>query len=684
VSRRAGQGAASAAARVARLRSLIEAHDRRYYQLDDPTVSDAEYDALMRELRELESAHPELLVPDSPTQRVSGEAARQFQPVVHRVPMLSLDNAFSAEEFLAFEKRARERLARSEPLEFSAEPKLDGLAVSLTYQRGALLSAATRGDGTTGEDVTANIRTLRCVPLRLEGAAPAELEVRGEVFMPVAGFAAMNARAAQQGEKQFANPRNAAAGSLRQLDPRVTASRPLSAYFYGTGAWSADFPEPPTHSALLKQLAAWGLPVSGENRTLRGAEACVAYHAALGARRAQLPFQIDGVVYKVNDRREQQQLGFLARSPRWAIAWKFPADEAQTTVRAVEFQVGRTGVLTPVARLEPVSVAGVVVSNATLHNMDEVHRKDVRVGDTVIVRRAGDVIPEVVRVLPELRVKHARAVKMPANCPVCGSPVIQGDDESAARCSGGFNCAAQRKEALRHFAGRRALDIDGLGEKLVDQLVDRGWVHTPADLYVLTRQQWADLDRMADKSAANLQQALLDSRHTSLPRLLFGLGIRDVGEATAAALAAHFGSLQALQDATLEQILEVPDVGPVIAGRVQQWFAQPANRDQLQRLRAAGFEWPETAGTKGAAAQAGGPLDGVTIVLTGTLASMSRDEASDRLRALGAKVQGSVSARTRYLVAGAEAGSKLRKAEQLGVPVLDEKGLGKLLAGELP
>ena len=668
-----------AAARATALRAEIARHDHRYYVLDDPELPDAEYDRLMLELRTLESAHPELVGSDSPTQRVAGAPRAEFAEVRHAVPMLSLDNAFAEAEVIEFDRRVRERLGNPEQVEYCAEPKLDGLAVSLRYEHGLLAHAATRGDGTTGEDVTTNVRTLRSVPLRLNGTAPADLEVRGEVFMPYAGFRRLNAVAAAAGDKLFVNPRNAAAGALRQLDPAVTARRPLTVFFYGVGLWRGG-EEPAGHRQLLQQLADWGLRVNPETRVVNGVQGCLDYYRALAARRQRLPYQIDGVVYKVNARVDQQTLGQVSRAPRWALAHKFPADEALTILREVEFQVGRSGVLTPVARLEPVMVGGALVSNATLHNMDEIERKDVRCGDTVVIRRAGDVIPELVRVLTERRPADARRIELPASCPVCGSPVLKSEDQAAARCSGGFNCAAQRKEALRHFASRRALDIEGLGDKLIDQLVERGSVATPADLYALRLEELAALERMGEKSAANVLTALERSKHTTLPRFLHALGIRDVGEATAGALALHFGTLAALRSASVEQILEVPDVGPVIAAHVQAFFATPANRAIVDRLIAAGLNWPESA----PAPRVGGALDGITVVLTGTLASMTRENAATALQALGAKVSGSVSKRTSYVVAGAEAGSKLARARELGVAVLDETGLAQLLRGERP
>ena len=665
--------------RLAHLRREIEQHNYRYYILDEPQVPDAEYDRLMQELRALEAAHPEWVTADSPTQRVGTTPADEFAEVRHRVPMLSLDNAFSTDDVLGFDRRVRERLGRDGPVRYSAEPKLDGLAISVIFEHGVFVRAATRGDGTTGEDVTANVRTIRSMPLRLQGAAPALLEARGEVFMPVAGFERLNAEAAARGEKTFVNPRNAAAGSLRQLDPQVTATRPLDIFFYGLGA-QEGLDLPARHSDILALLARWGLRVCPETRVVEGAEGCLEYYREVGARRASLAYQIDGVVYKVDELAAQTTLGFVARAPRWAVAHKFPAEEALTRLREVEFQVGRTGALTPVARLEPVFVGGVTVSNATLHNMDEVQRKDVRIGDTVVVRRAGDVIPEVARVIVERRPADARAIVMPEACPVCASPVRREGDEAVARCTGGYRCSAQRKERLRHFASRRALDIEGLGEKLVDQLVEAGLAQSPADVFSLTSAALAALDRMGEKSADNLLRAIERAKSTTLARFLFALGIRDVGEATAANLAAHFGSLEALMQADLQRVQQAPDVGPVIAARVVEFFADPANRDVVQRLQAAGVNWPAPRVIE----TAGAPLAGLTFVLTGTLETMSREAAEDALRALGAKASGSVSSKTSYLIAGRDAGSKLRKASELGVSILDEAALQHILETKRP
>ncbi len=674
------------AARAAALRAELRQHDYRYYVLNDPSVPDAEYDRLMRALRALEAAHPELITPDSPTQRVAGAPSEAFGEVVHRIPMLSLDNAFSAEDVAAFDRRIHERLGVEGELDYVAEPKLDGLAISVIYRDGALEQAATRGDGVTGEDVTANVRTVRRVPHRLSGRAPSLLEARGEVFMPLKGFERMNARARERGEKVFVNPRNAAAGSLRQLDPAITAARPLDAFFYGLGVLEGE-PLPDGQARLLERLRALGLPVSPDVRRVRGVAGCLEYYRDIGALRGALPYQIDGVVYKVNSRADQERLGFVSRAPRWAIAHKFPAEEAVTVVRGIEFNVGRTGALTPIARLEPVFVGGVTVSNVTLHNIDEVHHKDVRVGDTVIVRRAGDVIPELVSVVLEKRPMNPRRpsepaspeVQLPASCPVCGSRVLRAEGEAVARCTGGFTCRAQRQEALRHFASRRALDIEGLGDKVVEQLVEHELVRSPADLYALTTEQLAGLERMGEKSAANLVAAIGASRETTLPRLLYGLGIPDVGEATALALARHFGTLEALMAADEAQIQQVEDVGPVVAAEVAAFFASKDHRNVIKVLRDKGVRWPDMPKAPGEAAT--GTLAGKTFVLTGTLATMTREEAAEALAARGAKVAGSVSKKTSYVVAGSEAGSKLARARELGVRVLDEDELRALLRG---
>jgi DNA ligase (NAD+) len=675
----AGSSLESSRRRAAQLRRDIEYHNYRYYILDDPEIPDAEWDRLLQELRALESEHPELVTADSPTQRVGATPTDEFAEVRHRVPMLSLDNAFTEDDLRAFDRRVRERLGTTDEIEYSAEPKLDGLAISVTYENGVFVRAATRGDGTTGEDVSANVRTIRSLPLHLQGKAPPVFEARGEVFMPVSGFDRLNAEAAKRGEKIFANPRNAAAGSLRQLDPRITAQRPLDIFFYAVGAIDG-LELPPLHSQTLDVLRGYGLRVSPEIRRVRGADGCLEYYAEIGRRRSSLAYQIDGVVYKVDSVAAQRALGFVSRAPRWAVAHKFPAEEALTQLRDVEFQVGRTGALTPVARLEPVFVGGVTVSNATLHNMDEVVRKDVHIGDTVVVRRAGDVIPEVARVLAERRPAGAREVQLPTHCPVCAAPVERDADAAVARCMGGYRCSAQRKERLRHFASRRALDIEGVGEKLVDQLVEAALVESPADLYRLETATLANLERMGPKSAENIIGALQKSKATTLARFLFALGIRDVGEATAAALAAHFGTLERLMAADLEGVQRVPDVGPVIAHHVVEFFADAANREVVERLQAAGLHWP-LAEVPAAGDQ---PLAGLTFVLTGTLDALQREEAEDALRALGAKAAGSVSKKTSYLVAGRDAGSKLRKAEELGIPILDEAALQRILKEKRP
>ncbi len=663
-----------AARRAAELRELLHRYNYRYHALDDPEVPDAEYDRLMAELRTLEAQHPGLVTQDSPTQRVGAAPVAAFGTVHHRVAMLSLDNAFSETEVRDFDRRIRERLESDRPLRYSAEPKLDGLAVSALYEDGIFVLGATRGDGETGEDVTLNLRTIAALPLKLRaGEAPRRLEVRGEVFMPLRGFERFNAESTARGEKTYVNPRNAAAGSLRQLDPRMTAARPLDLFMYGVGfVEGADLPS--HQGELLKLLQAWGFKICPQVRIVDSIEGCLAYYEEMGAMRSKLPYQIDGVVYKVDDMDLQRELGFVSRAPRWAIAHKFPAEEALTTVKGIEFQVGRTGALTPVARLAPVFVGGVTVSNATLHNMDELGRKDVRVGDTVVIRRAGDVIPEVVRILPERRVDGAAPVELPQVCPVCGSPVAREGDQAVARCTGGRACSAQRREEIKHFASRRALDIQGLGDKLIDQLVERDWVRTPADIFALDTARLAELDRMGEKSALKLQSAIAAAKRTSLPRFLYGLGIRDVGEATALALARHFGDLDAMRSAGLEDIQKVPDVGPVVARHVETYFRDADNRDLVDRLLAQGIEWPAMT-RRGS----GDALAGKTFVLTGTLSTMTRDAAQEAIAALGGKVSGSVSKKTHYVVAGSDAGLKLRKAEELGVPVLDEAASLELL-----
>jgi DNA ligase (NAD+) len=656
-----------AAARIRDLRELLERYNYRYHALDDPEVSDAEYDRLMLELRGLEGEYPQLRSADSPSMRVGAEPLAAFGEVRHRVAMLSLDNAFSAEEVREFDRRIRERLATDKPIQYSAEPKLDGLAVSALYEGGAFVRGATRGDGEKGEDITPNLKTIAALPLKLRGEGwPRALEVRGEVFMPIAGFERFNAEALARGEKAFVNPRNAAAGSLRQLDPRLTAARPLDLFIYGIG-YVEGGELPGNQSALLQRLRQWGFKICPQGRLVESIEGCLEYFREIGEMRARLPYQIDGVVYKVDDFEAQRQLGFVSRAPRWAIAHKFPAQEALTTVRNIEFQIGRTGALTPVARLEPAFVGGVTVSNATLHNMDELTRKDVRVGDTVVIRRAGDVIPEVVRVVPERRPAGAQAVALPAVCPVCGSPVVREADQAAARCTGGRFCAAQRKEEIKHFASRRALDIQGLGDKLVEQLVDAELLRNSADLFTLGAAQFAELERMGEKSAQKLVAAIDAAKRTTLPRFLYALGIRDVGEATALALAQHFGDLEALRRAAPEEIQRVPDVGPIVAAHVAAYFRDPENAAIVDRLLAAGIGWPALP-----SAESRGDLVGQTFVLTGTLATLTREAAQAAIVERGGKVSGSVSKRTDYVVVGEEAGSKLAKAQALGVKTLDE------------
>jgi DNA ligase (NAD+) len=663
-----------AARRAAELRELLDRYNYRYHALDDPEVPDAEYDRLMVELRGIETEHPDLATPDSPTQRVGAAPVAAFGAVRHRIPMLSLDNAFTEEEVRDFDRRIRERLPKLESIRYSAEPKLDGLAVSARYERGSFVQGATRGDGETGEDVTQNLRTIAALPLKLRGeGVPRELEVRGEVFMPLKGFERFNQQALVRGERTLINPRNAAAGSLRQLDPRMTAARPLDLFIYGVGFVEGG-ELPMHHSAVLKALRGWGFKICPQSRVVESVEGCLEYYREIGAARSALPYQIDGVVYKVDDVALQRQLGFVSRAPRWAIAHKFPAEEALTRVRSIEFQVGRTGALTPVARLEPVFVGGVTVSNATLHNADEMTRKDVRPGDTVVIRRAGDVIPEVVRVLPERRPEGAALVPLPVRCPVCGSPVVRESEQAVARCTGGRTCPAQRKEEIKHFASRRALDIQGLGDKLVEQLVDRDWVRTPADLFDLEPVRLEALERMAEKSAHKLHAAIAAAKHTTLPRFLYALGIRDVGEATALALAQHFRDPEALRDADEDEIQRVPDVGPVVAKNIRTYFDSTENRMLLKRLLASGVQWPKLE-----LPPAAGGFAGKTFVLTGTLAQMTREAARDAILGRGGKVSGSVSKKTGYLIAGADPGSKLAKAQELGVEVLDEAGFAELL-----
>ncbi|MCC6756444.1 MAG: NAD-dependent DNA ligase LigA [Arenimonas sp.] len=678
--------------RMRQLQARIEDANYRYYVLDDPSITDAEWDRLLRELQQLEAAHPAFADAASPTRRVGGRPASGFEQVAHAVPMLSLGNAFSDDEVAEFVARIGKETGDGEPV-FSVEPKLDGLAISLRYEHGVFVRGATRGDGSTGEDVTGNLRTVKSIPLRLRGDAPAVLEVRGEVFMPRAGFAEYNAWALAHGEKTLANPRNGAAGSLRQLDPAVTARRPLAFYAYALGEVSALPAGIDTHSQALAWLRSLGLPVCPEARTARGVAGVLAFYRALGARRDGLPYDIDGSVYKLDRYDQQRAMGFVSRAPRWAIAHKYPAQEESTVVEDIEVQIGRTGAVTPVARLVPVQVAGVVVTNATLHNADQVARLDVRIGDTVIVRRAGDVIPEVVRVVDGGRPDGSRPWTMPEACPICGSAIEREDGEVVARCTGGLFCPAQRKQALLHFASRRAMDIEGLGERFVDALVEFGYVRTVADLYLLTLADFLEMKRRADerdgstpetvkagkvasKWAENLIAAIDASRETALERVLFALGIRDVGESTAKTLARYFGALDPLMAAGEDDLRQVPDIGPVVAARIAHFFAQPHNREVIDALRANGVRWPE--GPPQRASE--GPLAGVTVVLTGGLAAMSRDEAGAKLEALGAKVSGSVSKKTGIVVAGEAAGSKLAKAQELGLEIWDEARLLAFLA----
>ena len=662
--------------RLAALREEIRAHDHAYYVLDNPRIADAEYDALMRELRALEAASGEPVPADSPTRRVGGKADSAFAPVAHSVPMLSLDNVFSAEEFHAFIKRLQERLDHS-GLRLSAEPKFDGLAISLRYENGVLVRAATRGDGATGEDVTANVRTIRAIPLRLlDTAPPAVIDIRGEIYMPKAAFAALNAAAERDGGKTFANPRNAAAGSLRQLDPAITASRKLSFYAYGIGAHDG-FALPATYSDLLAQYRAWGVPVCPLQRALDSVAAAVAYMADLGEKRHALPYEIDGVVYKADYYADQQAAGFVSRAPRWAIAWKFPAVEKTTVVEAIDVQVGRTGAITPVARLRPVEVGGVTVTNATLHNADEVARKDVRVGDTVFVRRAGDVIPEIVKTVPEARPVGSLPFAMPTHCPVCDSEIIRPEGEAVARCSGGLHCRAQRVQALIHFASRKALDIQGLGDKLIEQLVQDGRVHSPADLFALTLADWAALPRMAEKSAQNILAALEAAKATTLPRFIYALGIREVGNVSADLLARHYRELPALMAAGEEDLQAIDGIGPVMAQYIRHFFMDDANRAVIAALQAAGIHWPAV---EAPVVAADSPLAGKTVVITGTLPTMTRDEAAAHVARLGGKTSSAVSKKTDYLLAGDKAGSKLEKAQSLGVAIIDEAQLLAWLA----
>jgi DNA ligase (NAD+) len=676
----------SPAARAAELRTKLDYHAHRYYTLDEPEIPDAEYDRLFKELQAIEAAHPELLTPDSPTQRVGSAILKELLPVRHAVPMLSIRTETDTEATgaVAFDARVRRELKLSEsdpPVDYLAELKFDGLAMSLRYEHGVLVRAATRGDGETGEDVTHNVRTIRQIPLRLPAGVPEVLEVRGEVYMRRDQFDALNERQRQKiangakGEKTFVNPRNAAAGAVRQLDSKITRERPLSFFAYSWGEVLGDAQPPATQFEWLMRLKAWGFPVADQTTRCQGADELVAFHRRIGELRDTLPFDIDGVVYKVDSLMLQRQLGFVTREPRWAVAHKYPAQEQLTTVQAIDVQVGRTGKLTPVAKLAPVFVGGVTVTNATLHNELEARRKDVRVGDTVIVRRAGDVIPEVVSVLVDKRVGEPPPFTMPSKCPVCGSDAVREEGEADHRCTGGLFCAAQRKEAILHFAHRRAVDVEGLGDKLVEQLVDNGVVKTLPDLYRLGLTSLLALERMAEKSAQNILAALEKSKQTTLPRFLFGLGIRHVGEATAKELARHFGQLDRIMDASVEALSEVSDVGPVVAQSIHTFFEQPHNREVVEQLRACGFTWEEGE----PAERAPQPLAGKTFVLTGTFPTLSRDQAKDLLEAAGAKVAGSVSKKTDYVVAGAEAGSKLERAQALGVAVIDEPAMLAML-----
>jgi len=661
--------------RIERLRTDINLHNQNYYQFDAPNIPDADFDALMQELEGLESDYPELVTDDSPTQRVGSAPLASFQQVEHSIPMLSLANAFSDEDFQIFDTRLTERLAQDEPLEYVVEPKLDGLAISLLYENGRLVQAATRGDGRRGEDVTENVKTIAAIPLVLKGNdLPETVEVRGEVFMPLAGFGRLNERAIADGNKSFANPRNAAAGSLRQLDSTITATRPLAFYCYGVGVLNG-FPLPRTQGEMFSVLKEWGLPVSDQLMIKKGIAQCHQAYQLLSDRRAQLPYEIDGVVYKVNSFHLQEELGFVSRAPRWAIARKFPAQEKMTTVQGIDVQVGRTGAITPVARLTPVFVGGVTVTNVTLHNADEMRRKDVRVGDTVIVRRAGDVIPEIVSVVIGKRGAASVPFEMPSHCPVCESSVERAEGEAIARCSAGLYCRAQVKESIKHFASRKAMDVDGLGDKIVEQLVTEGLVATSADLYRLTLAQLQGLQRMAEKSASNLLLALEKSKSTTLARFLYGLGIREVGEVTAASLASYFLSLEALKQASVTELEDVPDVGPIVAQHLHAFFDSVHNNDVITGLLDAGVHWPDVLPREKKITL----LSGKVFVLTGTLSTMSRTQAKEALVELGAKVTGSVSKKTDYLVAGEDPGSKLEKAHILEVSVLSEEELLALI-----
>lgn len=660
--------------KISQLRHSLNEHNYYYYVLDDPQILDSEYDQLMRELQLLEAQYPEFVTPDSPTQRVGAAPLSTFAEVVHHLPMLSLSNAFTTEEVQDFDQRLCERLA-TEQIEYIAELKFDGLAINLCYENGWLVTAATRGDGRRGEDVTHNVRTIKSIPLRLrQHDYPARLEVRGEILMPLAGFQQLNQHQLAQGDKPFANPRNAAAGSLRQLDPRITANRPLIFFAYGVGN-SEGKTLPETHSETLLLLQEWGLPLNQHRQVVNNIQGCLDYYQSMLAQRHYLPFEVDGVVYKINHYHQQEQLGFISRSPRWAIAYKFPAPEVLTQVLAIDVQVGRTGALTPVARLAPVNVGGVTVTNATLHNQDEINRKDIRVGDTVIVRRAGEVIPEVVKVVIEQRPAITQPFVLPQHCPVCGSVVSRLAGEAVTRCRAGSFCSAQRKQALQHFASRQAMNIEGLGAKLIDQLVDSGLVNNIADIYTLELAQLANLERMGTKSAQNLITAIANSRSTTLARLLYALGIREVGEATAQVLAQHFGQLESLMSATVATLQQIPDIGPVAAQAIVDFFQQPQHRDLIQRLPTLGVTWSAAPATT----TPNLPLQGQIWVLTGTLVQLTRDEATAKLQTLGAKVNNNVSKKTTYVVVGEQPGSKLAKAQSLGIKIIDEATLLKIL-----
>ncbi len=656
--------------RATELHQVINKYNHQYYVLDNPEVPDSEYDRLFRELQQLEQAYPELSTPSSPTQRVGGQALDKFSQITHALPMLSLDNVFDGEELQAFEQRVCDRLNSSDTQVFAAEPKLDGLAISIRYENGVLKQAATRGDGTVGEDVTVNVRTIQTIPLTLTGDnIPEVVEVRGEIFMPKAGFDALNQAQIAAEKKPFVNPRNAAAGALRQLDSKITATRPLEIYCYGIGEIQG-MDKPASHSEAMKLIESWGCRISPELQQVQGVSGCLDYIKQLGDRRDSLPYEIDGVVMKVDDTTLQQRLGFVSRAPRWAIAYKFPAQEEITIVEDIEVQVGRTGAITPVARLKPVFVGGVTVSNATLHNEDEIRRKDVRAGDSVIIRRAGDVIPEVVQVVLSKRPEHTQEFVMPTHCPVCNSVAEKEEGEAVLRCSGGLYCAAQQKEAIKHFASRKALDVDGLGDKLVELLVDEGLINDTADLFALTIEQVSTLERMGEKSAENLVNGLQVAKQTRFNRFLYALGIREVGEATARSLASHFLNLDALEAADAEALVEIEDVGPIVAKHIVTFFQQEHNREVIAKLLAAGVTWPIEEKV-----ESDSELSNKTVVLTGTLEQLSRSEAKEKLLALGAKVSGSVSKKTDFVVAGRDAGSKLTKAESLGITVVDETTL---------